>query len=611
MKARNKTTSNESSVSKGIERFVITSIVIGTFLSLILHVYTAIILAINNVPREDIIPTLLFEGLLIGGFVILWLITGKGQLGGFIKFITYVIPLIYNMAIWMWQQEQFHFFEQYKGLYFPYNTFLMLAWMVVLLIDAFYLLIYALIALIRVLARKTRLIDSFQNFPKKLNNAKVVFLILSALMIVFAKPITDLYVNKGTVHRTVSVQDMNYNCNLSVWDYPKVDVQIGDTQEIDLGALTEDETRLLTAFGEMDTTFYHQLSIDTEKQRNGTIAYLKLLDEFNISICQTIWYDGIEGFPGPIYAENWIGQARNALEFLVDEDITNVVGICCDSERKVESSPEDYWEQIGLYDEFLQEIQTNESLKHPSPDQETFETVLCFDPRAVFDKLDEDQDIIINRMAMGLPPDSWTKYHFMQYRGNPGSVPTETYLFNILLKEHIGVEDGVPTLGVTGVEWFAEGYFDGTYEDFGQDPQLYDYDGIDGWEAMKREILYSKAMGFHSVSVFHLNSYGDPTKIESHGWLDYYGLETIEELAEEWNQPKVIEFPICSSDFKLSRGGFFNPMGDFQYDLLTNIEMHILRTIGLVLVISAPFLPQIAFKSRKRGEKSIDNVPEN
>ena len=61
---------------------------------------------------------------------------------------------------------------------------------------------------------------------------------------------------------------------------------------------------------------------------------------------------------------------------------------------------------------------------------------------------------------------------------------------------------------------------------------------------MKREIFFSKAMGFYTVSVFHLNSYNSPGKIENFGLLDYYGVDAIEELAAEWFLPKTIEYPI-------------------------------------------------------------------
>ena len=167
--------------------------------------------------------------------------------------------------------------------------------------------------------------------------------------------------------------------------------------------------------------------------------------------------------------------------------------------------------------------------------------------------------------------------------------------YNIILKEYLGVNIAAPIVGVTGTEWFAEGYFDGDYETFGHSKQEYDYDGIDGWDAMKREILYCKAMGFYTVSVFHLNSYGNKSVVEGYGFLDYYGLENIEELANEWHKPKTIEYPISCLKFELRRAGFFAPNGELVYDLQTNVEMYITR-IAITLVV-------IGYSMWKLGEK--------
>ena len=62
-------------------------------------------------------------------------------------------------------------------------------------------------------------------------------------------------------------------------------------------------------------------------------------------------------------------------------------------------------------------------------------------------------------------------------------------------------------------------------------------------------------------------------------------MEKIEELAEEWNQEKTIEYPVYGVDFKLTRAGFFQPFGEFQYDLLVNVEMLVIRWIGVAAII--------------------------
>lgn len=102
---------------------------------------------------------------------------------------------------------------------------------------------------------------------------------------------------------------------------------------------------------------------------------------------------------------------------------------------------------------------------------------------------------------------------------------------------------------------------------------------------MKREILIAKAMGFHTVSLFHLNKYGDdPTVWENYGLLDYYGIEKIEELANDWNQEKSVEYPVSSLSNKLSTRGLFSPHDELIYDIIQNFEMQVLQ-VGFFALI--------------------------
>jgi hypothetical protein len=407
------------------------------------------------------------------------------------------------------------------------------------------------------------------------------------ILISLAFPITTLYVNEGTVKRVISVEDSNPTCYLSIWDFPKISAQIGTTQEINLETLTQEQNRTLTAFGMMHTTFYGQLTFNTETAANRSIALLKLLNAFNLSVCATIWYTVDSGFPGPDHAENWIAVARSTLEWVISNSITNVIGICSDSEAEANCTASEYWSYINMYDSFLKEVQTNASLRHPDPTRETFETVLCFEPRALEDFVDNDSDLIYSQRKLGLPPTSWTKYHFMLYRLSIHDNTVWLLNFLNLAKKYLGVEKVAPIVGLTGVEWFAEGYYNGSYDPCGANHlQEFKYDQIDGWAAMKREIFICKALGFHSVSVFHLNSYNCPGKIENYGLLDYYGLDHVEELALEWNTPKTITYPISGVALNLKRNGFFSPNGEVIYDLQTSIWMYLCRggfTVGILV----------------------------
>lgn len=585
-------------IHTGITAFMKATNVGGILFILIWHTYTAILLAMSGIIPEIILPTLIFDYLFLGGCLVLWLLVGKGQRGGLLQWLSYVTAEVFNVLVLIWQIEQFDLFTEY-AIYFIPNTVLLWVWLIFLCFSLLYLLLVPFAALIQVLRRKLK--PDF-SWVKRSRVRGLVPLVVPFLMLSLAFPLATAYVNEGTVKRVVEIEDTNTNASFSIWDFPAISAQIGSSQEINLTALTETQNRTLTAFGKMNTTFYGQISFGTELQANTTIAYLKLLDAFNLTVCATIWYTVDSGFPGPANAANWVAVARSTLEFLIANGITNVIGICSDSESEAECTPSEYWGYVATYDAFLKEVQTNVSLRHPDPARGTFETVLCFDPRALIDLVDgpeNDVDIIFGRRNLGMPPFSWTKYHFMLYRLNIHANTAELYNYLLLGKKYLGVDRMAPIVGLTGVEWFAEGYFNGTYDPCGAKIlQPYNYDGIDGWAAMKREIFVCKAMGFHSVSVFHLNSYNCPGKIENYGLLDYYGLIKVEELAAEWIQTKIVRYPISGLNFDLKRAGFFNPNGDFIYDLETNLEMYLCR--GL---ISAGVIVWAVYSSSKIAKK--------
>ncbi len=590
----------------------------GMSIIFISHIYTAVVLANTNAMNDNIWTTLSFDLMFFGGFLILWLVAGKGQYGKFFEWVAYLVPMLYNIWTWTWKNEQFDFLAGFSA-YFPVNSSLMIIWMIFYFIAMLYLLLAILFGLIKGViqsVKKKKSNYSSNLFSKSILSKKALVLILPLIMISLAIPMTAWIQDKGNVKRTIILEDTNEDCSLAIWDFPQFTAQVNDTKEIDLTLLSEHQNRTLTAFGKINTTFYGQLLFDTQIQANRSIALMKTLESFNCSACATIWYEDIEDddihFPGPLYPENWIGVARKNLEFVIDNNITNVEGICMDSESQADVPPEKYWENVEKYDTFLKEVQTNGSLENPNPHLNKFETVLCFVAMAALDKVDGDSDLVYGSRYLGLPPTSWTQYHFMQYRMHPSMTPTEIYSYNTLSLDYLGGDVVTPTVGLTGVEWFAEGYFEGNNDDIADfEDQEYDYDGIDGWKAMKREILFCKAQGFNQVSVFHLNSYNSPGAVEDYGLLDYYGVEKIEELANEWNQPKTIEYPIFGVDFKLSRGGFYQPFGVFQFDLMVNTEMYVVRWLGIIAIMIPVIFSfkrknsvKTAFKkNKKRGKK--------
>lgn len=563
----------------GFEALMKSALIGALIFSASIHLYALGMLLYSGIFLEIYLPTLIFDLLFIGGTFIFLALAGKGQKGPILEWLSYISALIIDVFLMIGQIENFDLFTRFAW-YFPFNSAMLWIWMIIILLGALYLLLVFLGAIIRLISGKLRLNINLIGH----NLHKFLPLLVPILMISLAYPITTWYVNEGTVKRVITLEDTNTTCVFSIWDFPLISAQVNSTQDIDLTKLTSEENRTLTAFGKMNTIFYGCPSFNTPSQINSTIAYLKLLKAFNLRICWTIWYTNASGFPGPENAENWIAQARRTLEFVITYNLSNVIGICSDSEAEANCSSNEYWQYIGLYDSFLTEVQTNASLCHPDPAIGHFETVLCYSYHGLQDLIDGDYDNVYNRKELGLPPHSWTQYHFMQYRLSRSDNTAWLHNFNIIQLKFLGANCSAPIVGLSGIEWFAEGYYNGTYDTCGKKLQQYDYDGIDGWAAMKREIFYCKAMGFYTVSVFHLNSYQCPGKIENYGFLDYYGLECMEELAREWNQPKTIEFPISALNFHLSRTGFFYPNGEFVYDLQTNLGMYILRG-GLTVAV--------------------------
>ena len=572
----------------GLETISKLSILGSISFLLVLHFYTGFSILANGVIPELVWPTLVFDIFIAAGVISLLIISEYIKRAPLICWIFYLVTNILAFFLIFSQSEYFDVFDTnlWGFFYSPLVSSIIISWLLLLLLSFAYLIGVGINTLVRLGERTSKII---LNSSLRHRIATGIMLLLPLASIGFAPSIANLVVMEGAVKRTISFDDNNMNCTFSIWDFPEfiTATQLENTREIDLGQLTVDENRTLIAFGKMNSTFYSKLDIDTDEQKNMTYAILKTLEAFNITVCATVWYsDAVdEDFPKAKYADDWINSARKSLEYVINNNITNVVGICADSEGDADVLPDEYWTSIEKYDNFLQEVQSNVSLRNPRPEQETFKTVLTFEPTALTDAMDGDQDMEVTQRKWGPAGYYWTDYHFMCYRLSPGANTGVLYNYLQLMEKHFGKDSSTAIVGLTGVEWFQEGYYDGNYETFGREGrQVYDYDGIDGWEAMKREILICKAMGFSTVSIFHMKSYGDPTKIEDHGLLDYYGLEKLEELADEWYQNKTITYPISSIDFNIATRGFFRPNDEYQYDLVENEEMVIFQIILFVSI---------------------------
>jgi hypothetical protein len=577
-------------------------VIIGSLVFfLFLHIYIAILLYLGGIFPELIWPTLIFCLMASGGAGLLIFFGEKQNRSPIIAWLGYVVALIIDVFEWSWELGYFDEFN-YTYTFFPTSIILIIIWGFLLVVAVFYTIGIGITGLIRFF--KKQIIITLN--PNKTQRILTLLTVLIPILLFgLSETTANWYSNEGVVKSTIIIKDENHNCSLSMWDEPKIlDAQIGNTTEIDLTKLSDEENRTLIAFAKMNTTFYGYKSYKTEILANRTIAYMKMLDAFNLTMIFTIFYENHAGFPIAMWPEDWINHARKTLEFFIVNNITNAIGITADSEGSANVTADEYDRNIAIYDEFLKEVQTNTSLRHPDPARKTFDVVLTFEHRALMDYMDGDQDIIRGQRKLGMPPESWTHYHFMLYRMANSDGPIWLLNFLTLMKNNMNLATSAPIVGLTGLQWFAEGYFNGTNEHFHWDPQDKLYDCVDGWEAMRREIILGKAMGFYSVSVFHLRSYGTEGTIEYTGFLDYYGIDALEELAIIWDAETSIEIPVTSTSIRLSQRGFFNPNEDFKYDVLTNLEM-----VGLQLVILL-LITLLAIKKaiKPNDEKTIEKI---
>nr|MDO8110488.1 hypothetical protein [Candidatus Sigynarchaeota archaeon] len=568
---------------------------------LILHFYTSTLLALAGVIPELVLPTVLFDILLGAGGFCLVLITGTGKHGPVVEWLSFLVIDVICISIWIGMIEIIEPFQS-GMLFFPAASVMLIAWLLLFGVSAVYVIGVGIGALVKLFGKNINI----SRRPKKQRMMTVLVTILPALLLALAQPVTSRVFDKTVISRTITIIDTNTNCSLAMWDLPPWNAQNGTSRDIDLALLTTEQQRAMTAFKAMSTTFFGQLYISTAEEQNITIAKLKMLAAYNLSVCWTIWYQNHSGFPGSAYPEDWIGSARSTLEFILVNNITNVVGICMDSESSPDLAPDEYWYNVGLYNDFLTEVKTNTSLRNPNPRMETFETVLCTGEKALEDCIDGDQDNYVRGRYLGLPPSSWSSYHFMMYRYGSSS-PSWLYNYLLLAERYIGTDAAAPIVGLTGVDWFADGYLNGTYNQFGHEPLGYPLDGIDGWAAMKREILFCKAMGFRTVSVFHFDRYQPPEAPEWNGFFSYYGLERLEELATSWNASETIEYPISSLEPEFGRRGLFPPNSEFMYDVLLNPEMVLVQAIIMAVVFVLSMVKVKVGKVKESGSGNRDS----
>nr|MDO8110475.1 hypothetical protein [Candidatus Sigynarchaeota archaeon] len=561
------------------------TVAIGT-----VYLYTYFLLISAGVAWESIFPTFVFIAMFVASSILV-VCTWKRE-WGFVTWAGKLVVFVFELMFWNW----FRLFL--RDVKFPGQAVQNYIWGGFLLL-AFSLLIVELVLSIPALDRRCGSGFSLKVvFPRDRQEspAKTIAAIaIPAILLAMAYPAAQLAA-QPRVTREFTTVDANANCEFAIWDCPQFTAQVGNTTDINLGSLATNQTRLLVALGRMNTTFFATLQMGTATGINYTIAYLKMLAAYNLTFCWNIGYS--YGFITPEHPEEWIANARGVLEFCIAHDLRNVVGITADAEGSSNLSPAEYWANIAMYEGFLQEIKDNATLAHPDPARGTFDSILTVFEAQADDLVDGDSDNTYREGSLGIPPLGWTKRHYMMYRclTSPERAPVWLYNYLNILKNTQGTTNIAPIVGVTGCDWFCEGWLSdpdhGNCTDYGRGHAGSVYDGVDGWAAMKREILLCKAFGFDQVSVFHLNAdiNLDHPVIEEHGLLDYYGIDKIEELADEWVAGgSVITIPLSTFRFQTSSDDFFANHGLVVNDVYYNEE----TTVALIAIAVAVVLVSI------------------
>jgi hypothetical protein len=563
------------------------------------YMYTYFLLVSAGVAWESIVPTFIFIAFFVAGSVAV--VFGFPRRWGIITWIARVVVTLFTAVFWNWF---FSYIEADKFLGVAVQHY---AWGASVILS-FGLQVAELIMLIKSTAGRIEGIPGIVPLFTRGKHAvaKVVAIIMIPLVLLPLADPTAKLVSTPTLTRDFTITDNNAGCTLAIWDAPQFTAQVGNTTTIDLGLLTANQTRLLVALGRMNTTFFYALPMGSPLDINYTIAYLKMLDAFNLSFCWNIGYS--HGFITAEDPEEWIANARAVLDFCIFYYLTNVIGITADAEGSTELDPTTYWQNIAAYDSFLREVQQNASLAHPDPAYGTFETILTIFEVMADDLIDGDSDNTYREGSLGIPPTTWTRVHYMLYRAltSPERAPVWMYNYLNIIKHVQGTATIAPIVGVTGCDWFCEGWLSepdhGNCTDYGTGNALSTYDGVAGWAALKREILLCKAYGFYQVSIFHLNAYVNPERhvIEEHGLLDYYGLDAIEDLADAWTAGgSLITIPISTFRFQTSSDDFFGNHGMVVNDVYFNEETSVfMASLAVLIVLLAILVQKGVFKKR-------------
>ena len=207
----------------------------GLLFNFIAYTYAIVLLQYNGLLLELIGSMLILDLMLLGGSLAFILIAELSKRGPMLEWIAYFTSGLVAVFLVIFQMEYFDPFEEVSLKFMFVPSIFVLAWIALTLVSLGYLLVSGPILLVTSIKKKS-LSKLRSTTIHKANTA--ILIALPLLSMGLALPAMNFYIAEGTVKRTVTYTDTNVDANLAVWNRPRMDAQVGSTQDIDLGSVS-------------------------------------------------------------------------------------------------------------------------------------------------------------------------------------------------------------------------------------------------------------------------------------------------------------------------------------------------------------------------------------
>ncbi|MHA1369229.1 MAG: hypothetical protein ACTSRA_05905 [Promethearchaeota archaeon] len=462
----------------------------------------------------------------------------------------------------------------------------------------------------------------------KANFNKQKKLIISGFIIIgVAFPVGLMSILPQTYHQVIVIEPKNYQAKFAFWS------------TFDYNAFTDTQKAELNEHG-VKLVIYHPPNVTSESGRNHFVNTLEAWKTNYPNVKFELSVQGItrvrntsnmesdfvyNTFPWDGSAEGVVYWSKEILKVVVEENLTNVVGINTDQESPADWLATNYsvdiqpntarhLEAIRIYNEFfdwLEDFEANAS--------RDFIVTSTMGTAPVIDVFDDDIDMQINDMVNVYDIDGWDEIAPMIYRcgfgGTPpfGDIPrtkpedagkTSAWVYYKLKSLHnalIKVDGNADRLGIyLGIT---------NCTCYGRDVEQYDplgrFTGY-GFDELVKDALIAKHFGAKYITIFILNTVVTEDGYSMGGVFDSYGDDFLDRFNESVNGVN------STTRFTIVAPPNIDLMDDFQEDLLYNLGKPIgfalmLIIIGANFALSMIIHPTIKQKIKDKIKKRRSN----